>query len=103
MSQQANHMVIDTACVDAALAETSRFFRGMPTVLAALDFFKQELKASQRLQGTRSDAPAATAVICKLFVEVDTSQVDAALAKAEQLKQALTLLSSLPASAVLTS
>ena len=103
MSQKANHLVIDSACVDAALAETSRFFRGMPTVLAALDFFKQELKASQPLQAASSAAPEGSSVICKVFVEVDTSQVDAALAKAEHLKQALTLLSSLPASAVVTS
>lgn len=103
MSQKANHLVIDSACVDAAFAETTRFFRGMPTVLAALDFFKQELKANQRLQGARSDAPGKTDVICKVFVEVDSSQVDAALAKAEQLKQALTLLSSLPASAAIIS
>lgn len=103
MPSETSRKTIDCACVNAALSETRRLFRGSPAATDALDEFQQELETAINAQAGRSQSDKTAVMICKMSVEIDTSQMDAALAKAEELKQALAQLSSVPASVAVTS
>lgn len=101
MSSETTHSTIKSSCVDAALAETRRLFRGSPAATDALDQFHQELEAAISTQDGLSQSVNPAVMI--YTVGIDTSQMDVALAKAEELKQALAQLSSVPASVAVTS
>lgn len=70
--------------VKAAIDQARDVFAGVKDGTEALDYLVEVLKAAPAVVA----AEAATQMLVKLVVEVDTSQVDTALAKIEQLKLA---------------
>lgn len=67
--------------VKAAIDQARDVFAGTKDGVQALDYLVEVLKAAPA-----AAAPTKTQVLVKLAVEVDASQLDAALAKAEQLR-----------------
>ncbi|QKY02790.1 hypothetical protein G3257_11420 [Janthinobacterium lividum] len=83
--------------VVAAIDQARDVFTGVPDGIQSLDYLAEVLKAASATPDVAAPAPAmASNIICKLVMEVDTSQVDAALVKVGQLNAAMGIADAAP-------